>query len=249
MTDERARAKLLKRLESIRDGWEAADAYGKGMLEITARRGAVGSTVASSPSAPAIGSRITDMSNPGAVFDTPAEAADAMIDGVNARSVAENGEYHWTYYQDPATGKYGYSDPYWQGPAGGQKVRLKLSVDGKPLAASWTIGMGHTHGDYSRRVSGQVQRTDKAHDGFNSDQFSSPGSAGGPADWPFMRRGGNQGNWNFFTLGTPSGRFRMYSPQTGEMGMVRMAAPSLSAQPASLLLSNQVKPLYLEKDK
>jgi hypothetical protein len=112
------------------------------------------------------------------------------------------------YYFDPKTGKVGYSDAYSEGLQGGKAVTVPISVNGTRLANVVFFGMGHTHGDYSD-LSGNV--VPQKNDCCDSDHFS----RGSPSDMSFMHAGGPNGSWNYFTLGTPSGKLFQWTPESG----------------------------------
>lgn len=159
-----------------------------------------------------VGSR-ANIQNPGAVFDSAEAAAYDIESQMNSISIAENVEYDWTYYSDSVTGKIGYTDPYATGLIGGPHVALPLTVNGAPVPDALYFGMGHTHGNYSDRYGNVVS---KSRDYWDSDNFS----RGYPSDMSFMRAGGPNGTWNFFTLGTPSGRLWQWTPWNGQEPLV-----------------------------
>ena len=57
------------------------------------------------PSGIRLGERYHFLENPGAVFDTPEDAAYDVNNQMNGVSVADNAEYAWHYFRDPKTGK------------------------------------------------------------------------------------------------------------------------------------------------
>ena len=59
------------------------------------------------------------------------------------------------------------------------------------------MGTGHTQGDYSAIVNGNIVRVDKARDEFRADAFSIDDRR----YMPTARK------YDFFTVGTPSGQF------------------------------------------
>ncbi|MBK7729644.1 MAG: DUF4329 domain-containing protein [Gammaproteobacteria bacterium] len=155
-----------------------------------------------------VGAR-ADVENPGAVFETREKAGYDVTNKINSLSIEENLEYQWVYYQDTGTDRFGYTDPYAVGLSGGAHVSLPISVNGSRLLNASVFGMGHTHGNYSD-AAGQV--VSKSKDIFNSDRFS----RGRGSDMWFMSKGGANGEWNYFTLGTPSGRLWQWTPEYGQ---------------------------------
>jgi hypothetical protein len=129
-------------------------------------------------------------------FDSQDAAAKAVLNNANPRSIAENKEYAGFIYQDPATGKYYATNPQALGPTGGN-----FTTDLMPPGAK-EVGMYHTHGDYSLA---DWTRTDKAHDAFNSDQFSQKDIDDAKAN------AGGDPNYRSY-LGTPSGDHLVYNP-------------------------------------
>ena len=145
--------------------------------------------------------------NPGAIFESLEQAGIYVTSRVNPDSIFENREYRWLYYQDSKTGLWSFTDPYQSGPVGGVNLSTPTTVAGK-RASGVIAGMGHTHGNYSDRNYNVVA---KNRDYWNSDQFST----GTTGDIGYMRGGGANGKWNFFSLGTPSGSYLKWTPAGG----------------------------------
>jgi hypothetical protein len=134
-----------------------------------------------------------------ATFSTVTDAAQAATSMMNGLSVWDNTEFAWGYYRDPDTLLYGYGPVYQTGPSGGDEIKV-----GFPTGTTH-IGMGHTHADYSYIDQfGNVARTSRYNDSFESDRFSAP-------DMHFMENH----DWTFYSLGTPSGRFLQWTPANG----------------------------------
>ena len=143
------------------------------------------------------------LQNPGAIFDTPQDAAYDINSQMNGQSVADNTEYRWGYFRDPVTGKYGYTDPYNNGRHGGTE-NWQLTINGNLGKGVPLIGYGHTHGDYS---DANGMRTRQNQQYGDTDNFS-------PGDKHQMDSFYNQPNsFTFFTVGTPSGQVLQYLPQ------------------------------------
>jgi hypothetical protein len=141
--------------------------------------------------------------NPGAVFDDLDSAARDILGQINPMSKAQNREYGWGFYHDRDTGKIGYTDPIAIGLEG---------TDFRPFTSDnqVPIGMGHTHGNYS---SAAGIATTRDADEYNSDDFSTQERmTDKPGDIQFMRRGPQ--TFTYY-LGTPSGKFRKWTPWGG----------------------------------
>ena len=79
------------------------------------------------------------------------------------------------------------------------------------------MGDYHTHGDYSTKdpnTGAAVRTNDKTKDEFNSDNFSSPDRQGIAQD--ARNTPGYKGY-----LGTPSGKFKKFDPDTGDTTVLR----------------------------
>lgn len=181
---------------------------------VTARR--------SSRAAPSAqtGSRVGGF-NPGAVFDSASEAAFAAHQTYNPKSISENLEHLWVYFQDTTTGKYGYSDPVYSGLEGVSRFPLKPTLNGDPVRTASLIGMGHNHGNYSDRNGAP---TIKARDIYGSDRFSRE-------DQDYMRA--RPHDMTYFTLGTPSGKF-VEQNSAARAKTLLPSLPDLLPQPAPL---------------
>lgn len=134
--------------------------------------------------------------DPGDVFATRAEAAYDALDYINPTSVAENAEYSGTI--EPAAGGGYYATEPQRGTHRSVPITLKATTEGDY----------HTHGDYSTQSG---QRTSRSRDQFDSERFS-------PDDRSNSRTGANLGGRNpeyRSYLGTPSGNFRVFDPNTG----------------------------------
>jgi hypothetical protein len=164
-------------------------------VEVTGDKGSAGSSLTSKQFT--LGSS--------AVFQSPGEAAIAAHSIVDGISIWDNLEYSWGYYQDPTTKLYGYGTISVTGPHGGD-------YDISFIEGQIRIGMGHTHADYA---TSDGRPTTKWNDYWDSDHFSSNDSNGERSDMSFMYKGGPDGTWHFFTVGTPSGHDLQWTPKGG----------------------------------
>lgn len=192
---------------------------------VTARRGR------RDASAPAVGSPVGGY-NPGAVFDSPSDAALHAHQTYNPKSISENLEHFWAYYHDPVSGKFGYSDPVYGGAEGVNGFPLKPTVNGDSVRGT-AVGWGHNHGNYSRL---DHTPTTKAGDAYSSDRFSKD-------DDIAMRAAARRRGLSYFSLGTPSGNFLEQSPGSKPKIMVTPSQPSLLAPSAPLPLLSRTIPI------
>lgn len=135
-------------------------------------------------------------------FATADEAARAVLNNANPRSIAENREYVGMIYQDPATGQFYATNPQPVGLAGGN-----LPVGAIPAGCT-EAGFYHTHGNYSL-ADGTF--TDAAHDAYDSEHFS-----GTDINTANSRGAGNP-NYRSY-LGTPSGGQQVHNPGANTVG-------------------------------
>ncbi|HEY5602360.1 MAG TPA: RHS repeat-associated core domain-containing protein, partial [Gammaproteobacteria bacterium] len=132
-------------------------------------------------------------------------AARAALIDANPKSIADNLEYGGLIFKDPKTGLYGFSGPIKGSDQG-------VNPHAAPIPAGCVlVGDYHTHGDYSTMdaTTGKaIGTSNPKNDDFNSDNFSFPDYQGIKAD--------SQGIPNYKGyLGTPSGQFKSYDPNTG----------------------------------
>ena len=137
-------------------------------------------------------------------------AAVAALKNANPRSVSENLEYGGLIYEDE-DGEYNYT-----GPVSG----TARSVDPyKAPAPEGTLVVGeyHTHGDYS--VPGQnnqvIRTSDPSRDRYDSNNFGYDDLS--RANW--LSQHAFSGYKSF--LGTPSGVFKVYDPQSGTVSQLK----------------------------
>ncbi len=72
--------------------------------------------------------------NPGAYFPTREAASHYVHQIMDPHSTRVNQEYHWLYYQNPVSGKWGFSDPWMTGPQGGSyALQSLLTINGNPI--------------------------------------------------------------------------------------------------------------------
>lgn len=140
-------------------------------------------------------------------FETQDQAAAAALQNSNGASIKNNKEYAGLIYKDKNDGKYHYT-----GPVGGTDQGSNPH-DAKAPKGSKAVGDYHTHGDYSTLgPNGSAVRThDPHHDDFNSNHFS-----GGDKQGIAHDATGKPAYRGY--LGTPSGRFLVYNPSTGQEG-------------------------------
>jgi hypothetical protein len=135
-------------------------------------------------------------------FATAEEAARAALEEANPRSITANREYGGKIYQD-AEGGFHYTAPM-----PGEERQVDLSSVSAPPGTT-VVADYHTHGDYSYDRGADVVRTsDPALDTFDADNFSQKDTKN--LDKEGARDRGYRGY-----LGTPSGAFREYDPNTG----------------------------------
>jgi len=143
-------------------------------------------------------------------YDTQDQAARAALNNSNGASIKQNKEYAGLIYKDQQ-GKYHYT-----GPVGGTDQGANPH-DAKAPHGVKVVGDYHTHGDYSvMGPNGHAIKThDPHHDDFNSDHFSgvhgSPGGDKGGIEHDAHGKPEYRGY-----LGTPSGKFKAYNPNTGQ---------------------------------
>jgi hypothetical protein len=150
-----------------------------------------------------------EIPNPGAVFDDIESAAKDIHALVDPMSKSLNTEFHWRYYFDNKTGKIGYTDPVDAGIVGGAGVQRPPLSNGQPFAEEGvtTLGFGHNHGDYTALKNGQYQRSNRSVAGVQDNFSQGPNS-----DMNTMRTGPDN---HVYTLGTPSGRVRIWTKYRG----------------------------------
>lgn len=166
-----------------------------------------------SPSSPE--NRAIEIPNPGAIFDDIPSAGRYIHPLADPISRSLNTEFHWGYYQDKKTGKFGYTDPVDAGAKGGAGVKIPLLSSGHPFAPEDVIarGLGHNHGDYSiSNGKGGVQRSTRRLARVQDD-FSKSQRPGYPSDMKTMQDGPD--DW-MYTLGTPEGKVWIWTKQGGK---------------------------------
>jgi uncharacterized Zn-binding protein involved in type VI secretion len=136
-------------------------------------------------------------------YATQEAAAVAALNEANSPSIAQNREFGGLIYQNP-DGTYGYTEP-----SPGDGASFDPTTVSAPPGAT-VVGDYHTHADYSTEgPNGEPQRTtDPSQDAYNSDNFSQDDRDGITND-----AAGNPDYRGY--LGTPSGQFREYDPNTG----------------------------------
>ncbi len=139
-------------------------------------------------------------------YQTQDNAAKGALAGANPASIKANLEYGGLIYEDKS-GKYYYSGPV---VGGDQGVNPH---DAKAPDGTTVVGDYHTHGDYSTAGPGgkAIRTGDPKRDDFNSDHFSGADKRGIASD------GRGQPAYRGY-LGTPSGKFLIYNPTTGQEG-------------------------------
>ena len=135
-------------------------------------------------------------------FATQSEAAKAALNSANPVSIKQNTEYGGLIYKD-ANGRYGYTTP-----SAGTGTGFDPSSVNIPSGTT-LVGDYHTHGDYSTAdaLGNPVRTADPSQDAFNSNHFSTTDLRGIEAD--AVGKPGYRGY-----LGTPSGTFIQYDPNT-----------------------------------
>ena len=137
-------------------------------------------------------------------YATQDQAAKAVLTWLNPQSIKEYKEYAGLIYKD-ANGLFHYNTP--------NPGTDTSSPVGTIPAGTTEYGDYHTHGDYSAPgpTPGTTVRTDKAHDRYNSDHFST--------DDKQQNRDSARSNPAFRGyLGTPSGALLIYNPITNKEG-------------------------------
>ncbi len=136
----------------------------------------------------------------------------AALKNSNGASIKNNKEYAGLVYKD-RQGKYHFTGPV-RGTDQGSNPH-----DAKAPKGSKVVGDYHTHGDYSVvGPNGGIIRThDPQRDDFNSDHFS--GGARGDKQGIAHDAIGKPEYRGY--LGTPSGKFLIYNPSTGQEGVLR----------------------------
>lgn len=139
-------------------------------------------------------------------YQSQDNAAKDALTGANPASIKANLEYGGLIYEDKS-GKYYYSGPV---VGGDQGVNPH---DAKAPDGTTVVGDYHTHGDYSTAGPGgkAIRTGDPKRDDFNSDHFSGGDRRGITSD------GRGQPAYRGY-LGTPSGKFLIYNPTTGQEG-------------------------------
>jgi hypothetical protein len=138
-------------------------------------------------------------------YNSQDDAALAALQTANPKSVADNLEYGGLIDRN-SSGGYEFTGPIRGGDAG-------VNPADAPIPSGTTlVGDYHTHGDYSLVDSaGRAVRTsDPARDAYNSDNFSSQDLRGISGDAV-----GHPGYKGY--LGTPSGKFKVFDPATGQV--------------------------------
>ena len=135
-------------------------------------------------------------------YATQSEAAKSALNQANPTSISQNTEYGGLIYRN-ANGRYGYTAP-----SAGSGTGFDPSSVSVPPGTT-LVGDYHTHGDYSTAdAQGNPVRTaDPSQDAFDSNHFSTTdlrGIENDAADKPGYRG----------YLGTPSGTFLQYNPNT-----------------------------------
>ncbi|HEV1993719.1 MAG TPA: DUF4329 domain-containing protein [Candidatus Acidoferrum sp.] len=141
-------------------------------------------------------------------YETQDQAAAAALGNSNGASIKNNKEYAGLIYKDKHDGKY-----HFTGPDGGGNGTTSNPHNAKAPRGSKVVGDYHTHGDYSLvGADGQPVRThDSRRDDYDSNHFS-PGDRSG-----IKSDGRGKPDYRGY-LGTPSGRFLVYNPSTGQEG-------------------------------
>ena len=139
---------------------------------------------------------------PGDPYPNRDAAAWNALNDINATSIKENREYAGAIYKN-SDGTYSYTAP---NPGDENSSHVGPSPKGTTAVAGY-----HTHADYSDC---NKKRTDKAHDAWDSDNFSDPDIAQDDKLWQLDRdlKALDRGDWYVGYLGTPSGDFKKYTP-------------------------------------
>jgi RHS repeat-associated protein len=149
---------------------------------------------------------------PGHPYPTPDVAAYHAEKEINPKSIAENREYAGVIYQN-SDNTYSYTAPNPGTETGSHNLLPNQSLPPN----TFPIGDYHTHGDYS---STSCPHTDKAHDAFNSDNFSDIDIAKYDRAYAINQEA-NEPYYGY--LGTPSGSFQRYTPNgTPGVGTVKV---------------------------
>jgi len=130
--------------------------------------------------------------------------AKGVLQRINPQSIRQNLEKIFLVYKDGDSR---------QVVASGVQTTTETGLEAKFFISkgSEVYGIGHTHGDYSRKdpTTGNIARTTKALDGFHSDTFSDTDKynlQGYARQYPTLQRG---------YLGTPSGALLQYDLRRG----------------------------------
>jgi RHS repeat-associated protein len=147
-----------------------------------------------------------NQSNNSTGYGAQNQAATAALDKANPNSIRINKEEAGLIYKD-SDGHYHYTGPVVGTDAGSNPHDAKAPRD------STVVGDYHTHGDYSVvGPDGKAVRTHDPHrDDYNSDHFSGQDKTGIAHDAT------GKPEYRGY-LGTPSGKFLIYSPTTGQEG-------------------------------
>lgn len=136
-------------------------------------------------------------------YSTQDAAAKAVLTRINPQSIREFKEYAGLIYKD-SSGKYHYTAP--------NPGTADSSDTGTAPNGATVVGDYHTHGDYSRLDShGQIVRTTRARDEYNSDHFSGD-------DKSENRQDARSTTQFRGYLGTPRGALLIYNPITDTEG-------------------------------
>ena len=144
-------------------------------------------------------------------YNTQDEAAKAALQKINKTSIKKNREFGGEIYKN-AKGKYQFTKAVMGGDQGVNPH------DSKSPQGTEVVGDYHTHGDYSTAgPNGEAIRTgDPHHDDFNSDHFSGEHNGQGPGDKQGIEHDAAGKPEYRGYLGTPSGKFLVYNPNTAE---------------------------------
>ena len=158
-----------------------------------------------------------DGQKPGDRFNTPEEAGKDAINTVNPVSIATNTEYGGAINREVSTttNANGTTSETLQYYATEPVQGNKNSVPIKASKAD-TVGDYHTHGDYSRELkNGNIVRTSKSRDTFNSDKRSI-GKSADSGNTKLLATATKKARAKYGEtyksyLGTPSGKTKIYT--------------------------------------
>ena len=154
-----------------------------------------------------------------------AEAKKALL-SINATSIEENREWGGAIWKDVTTGKFGFTGPG-QGTLNGYDIDVAIR-EVEEMGANFSyLGDFHTHGDYSD-LSGN--RTDKEHDRWHSDTFSTLDLISSEEDIKLADEESRPATFTSY-LGTPSGNFVSYNPKDKVDPDEQFAPPKVFSTP------------------